>query len=142
MSCPYFQPHEPGSPGGASRSSMLPLGDFWSGHCRATPSGLYQPDHATQYRLCNLGYARGSCDRFPVGGGPDAVRFNISSDDGGPIRIAWVIERDHFPFSHGSLAWSLESGDFLPPLPDEHLVRQALAYLASYRRRKAEAFVR
>ena|ERR1044071_8452017 len=142
MPCPYFQPHEPGSPGGASRSSMLPLGDFWSGQCRAVPATVFQPDHATQYRLCNLGYARESCDRFPGGDAPDAVRFNVSNDDGDPIRIAWVIERGHLPFSHGLLAYSLESGGFLQPVPDEHLERQALAYVSSYRRRKAEASVR
>ena len=118
---------------------MLPLGDFWSGHCRAVPAGLFEPDHATQYHLCNLGYAREACGRFPGGTAPDAVRFNISNDDGDPVRVAWVIERNHFPVAHGSLSYSLESYGFLAPLPDEHLVRQALAYMASYRRRKAEA---
>jgi hypothetical protein len=142
MPCPYFQPHQPDSTGGGTRSSMLPLGDFWSGHCRAGSAELFQPDPSTQYRLCNLGYARDTCGRFPAGGGPDAVRFHIAGDDGDAILVAWVTERDHFPFAHGSFAWSRQSGDFFRPLVDEHLAGQAFAYVASYRRRKAEAFVR
>jgi hypothetical protein len=121
---------------------MLPLGDFWSGSCRAGSAGPFQPEASIQYRLCNLGYARETCGHFPAGVGPDAVRFQIAGDDGEAILIAWVKERDHLPFAHGSFTWSRQSGEFLTPVGDEHLAGQAFAYVASYRHRKAEAFVR
>jgi hypothetical protein len=140
MPCPYFQPVQACA---TPATGLLPLGDFWTGHCRAVADRTFEPGQAAQYRLCNLGYARGSCEFFPAGEGPDAVRFTISRDDGqGLIGIAWVMERDHLPFSHGSLDYSSESGEFLASPAVDGLGRQALAYVRTYQRRKAEAFVR
>ena len=47
---------------------------------------------------CNLGYARGECDRLPEGSA-DAIRLSLASAD----RLLWVIERDHLPVEHGAL---------------------------------------
>ena len=109
---------------------MLPLGGVWEGLCRALPGEAHQPDHAVLQPLCNLGYARGTCARFPAGDGPDAVRFTVSGDDGATVRLYYVIERDHHPFAHGPV----EAGQSATLL-----ARQAEAYLRSYRRRKMEA---
>src|SRR6185436_3807782 len=103
MACPYFFPVERRSSAVGARDAMLPLGDSWSGLCRAIPGALSIPDESALRPLCNLGYARGACPRFPSADGPDAVRFTISRDAGDSIRIDYVVERDHHPFAHGRL---------------------------------------
>ena len=82
-----------------------------------------------------MGYARGTCARFPQGDGPDAVRFVVAGDDGTSVRLYYVIERDHHPFAHGPL----ENLETLQGNSSALLVRQAGAYLESYRRRKSES---
>jgi hypothetical protein len=131
MSCPYFYPVEP-----RAFTAILPLGDRWAGVCRAVPHLPWQPDEAMLVRLCNLGYARGTCARFPSGDGPDAVRFTVSRDEGASLGIYYVLERDHHPFAHGPLNYSLARGTFVNPLSGEIVNRQAQAYVESYLRRK------
>lgn len=139
MSCPYFYPVEPRAPGGGAHSAMLPLGDAWAGMCRAVPDRPWRPEDAMLRPLCNLGYARGQCAHFPPDDGPDAVRFAVSRDDGASLRVYYVIERDHHPFAHGPLDYSLAAGDFVNPPSFENVGRQARAYVESYLRRKKEA---
>jgi hypothetical protein len=144
MACPYFYPVEARAQPG--QNAMLPLGDAWAGVCRADPHRPWQPDEAILRPLCNLGYARGNCARFPApnspAGGPDAVRFSVSDDDGACLRIYLVVESDHLPYAHRPLEYSRASGAFLDPPPDETISRQARAYVESYLRRKSEAFDR
>jgi hypothetical protein len=131
MSCPYFYPVEP-----RAITAILPLGDRWAGVCRAVPDLPWQPDEAMLQHLCNLGYARETCARFPSGDGPDAVRFTVSRDQGDSLRIYYVLERDHHPLAHGPLEYSVAGGAFLNPLAGATLSRQAEAYVESYLRRK------
>ena len=135
MSCPYFDPVAPWGPGSGPENAMLPLGGVWDGLCRAVPGEAWQPDRATLQPLCNLGYARGICARFPNGDGPDAVRFAVAGDDGANVRLYYVIERDHHPFAHGRL----DDLDGPPGNSSPLLARQAGAYIRSYLRRKREA---
>jgi len=115
------------------RYAMLPLGGFWDGVCHARGSGdPWRPDEDTVLPLCNLGYARGYCDRFPQEDGPDAVRFAILGDDGSSIRLRYTAERDHYPHAHGALELSRPLAG--PPI-GELLARQAQAYVNSYLRR-------
>lgn len=137
MACPYFDPVRPREACGPQHA-MLPLGDVWSGVCRA-PQRTWQPDESVVMPLCNLGYARGTCGEFPPDEGPDAVRFTVSSDQGDAVRIYYVMERDHHPYSHGPLEYSCERREFSAPPSSEILGRQARAYIDSYLRRKAEA---
>ena len=139
MACPYFFPVEPRTAGSNPQHAMLPLGASWTGSCQAVPDASWQPDDTTLRSLCNLGYARGNCSRFPCDDGPDAVRFTISRDDGRSLRIYYVVERDHHPFAHGPLDYSLAGQRFADPPPGETMGRQARAYVESYLRRKAEA---
>ena len=119
---------------------MLPLGGAWSGVCRAIPGDAWQPEAADLERRCNLGYARGVCSRFPDDGGPDAIRFTISGDDGAVLRLYYVAERDHHPFAHGPLEYSRAAAAATQPHAcHETLDAQATAYAASYLRRKSEA---
>jgi hypothetical protein len=142
MACPYFDPVRPRTIAIGAPGAMLPLGDDWVGLCRATTGQPWEPDEASLATLCNLGYARGSCPRFPADEGdrgPDAVRFTISRDDGGSVEVYYVVERDHHPFAHGGLEFSRAAAAFIAPPPAETLHRQARAYVTSYLRRKAEA---
>ena len=116
---------------------MLPLGDSWAGICLADPQRPAPPDDASLHSLCNLGYSRHSCSRFPPDAGPDAARFAISGDDGRMIRIAWALERDHHPFDHGALEYSRASRSFEAAAVPAALLRQAAAYVASYLRLKS-----
>lgn len=135
MACPYFDPQERRTASCDVRDSMLPLGDAWAGLCRAIPSDPAVCNDTDLRPLCNLGYARGACSRFPVSEGPDAVRFTISRDAGSSLGIYYVVERDHHPFAHGPLEYSTASGA-VSGAPGELLARQAVAYVESYRRRK------
>jgi hypothetical protein len=135
MACPYFDPIERRSNACAGRDAMLPLGDSWAGLCRAIPDQPAPPDDASLRTLCNLGYARGHCSRFPADDGPDAVRFTIARDAGSTLGIAYVVERDHHPYTHGRLDYQAATGT-LADGPSDLLARQALAYVASYHRRK------
>ena len=118
---------------------MLPLGDAWAGLCRAGAGPAWQPDQTVLDPLCLLGYARSRCHRFPHNDpGADAVRFTISGDNGVSLHLYYVLERDHHPFAHGPLEYSLTAGRFLQAPAGEILSRQAEAYVQSYLRRKTE----
>jgi hypothetical protein len=135
MPCPFFDPVRPRGSAPDPRTAMLPLGDSWTGICIADPLHPTPADDSVLHPLCNLGYARHTCNRFPASSGPDAARFSIARDDSDAIRIAWVLERDHHPFGHGMLTWSRADRDFTAP-DSAAPVRQARAYVASYLRRK------
>jgi hypothetical protein len=140
MSCPYFDPVEPQPLAGDTQLAMLPLGDAWKGTCHADPREIVQAGESALRPLCNLGYARGICSRFPTDDqGPDAARFTIRQDDGASLRLYYVLERDHQPFAHGALEYPLDGNSFTAA-PDGILTgRQARAYVASYLRRKTAA---
>src|ERR1035438_1653010 len=104
----------------------MPLGDAWSGVCRAAPDREWLPDANTLQQLCNFGYAREKCARVPADT-PDAVR------------IYWVMEKDHLPFAHGPLEYSRAEADFWTAHPDACITQQALAYLGSYLHRKGDS---
>ena len=142
MACPYFYPVErhPGELG--LSSTILPLGDAWSGICRASAQPR-RPEEAQLRPLCYFGYARDRCDFFPKDdAGPDADRFTIASDDGSIIGIHYVQERDHHPFAQGWLKYSRGGNGLVESPRSETVARQAEAYAESYRRRKSEAFAR
>jgi hypothetical protein len=83
-----------------------------------------------------MGYARGTCSRFPIAPGPDAVRFTIASDSGRTIVLSFAIEKNHHPHAQGALEFSREDGRFIVDYPDPVIEKQAGAYLATYMRRK------
>jgi hypothetical protein len=137
MACPYFMPRERAAQATGQPMPPAPLGDTWSGFCCAGP-GEWQPDAHTVEQLCNFGYARDRCARLPADA-PDAVRFSISHDQDGLIRIYWVMEKAHLPFAHGSLEYSPGTMQFHPTHPDACVAGQAQAYVSSYLRRKGES---
>ena len=123
----------------------VPLGDSWMGICRAAAEPPVEPDTDLLYSLCNFGYARGRCPRFAAEDpGPDAVRFAITRVAAPSLDLCYVLERNHHPFAHGSLSYSLAAGCFLESTegaaPPEIVVRQAEAYVRSYLRRQPEDY--
>jgi hypothetical protein len=142
MACPYFHALKARSQTDNSRSAMLPLGDAWDGFCGAHPESPWQPDEITLLSQCNLGYARGSCARFPDSDGPDAARFTISHDGAETVRLYYVLERDHRPWAHGPLLYSRAGARFADAAADEQTLGLARAYVESYLRRISEASAR
>ncbi len=118
----------------------LPLGDAWRGICRAATGQPFEPEPAMLVPFCHLGYARGRCAHFPQSDpGADAVRFAVDRESSAEVGLYYVLERDHHPFSHGRLLYSLTRGAFPEELGDT-LLRQAEAYIESYLRRRKEPF--
>jgi hypothetical protein len=135
MACPCFFPVEPMPLATGKRNPPMPLGDAWSGICRAAPAGEWRPDPNTVQQFCNFGYAREKCARVPAAAA-DAVRFSISHDRDGLIRIYWVMEKDHLPFAHGPLDYSRAEAAFRAAHPDACVAQQAQAFINGYLRRK------
>lgn len=118
----------------------MPLGGTFTGTCHADPQQPVPPDESALHRLCNIGYARGVCPRFPAADpGPDAARFTLSSDDGATLRMYYVLERDHQPFAHGRLEFTIREQTFADAPRGDLTARQAAAYAASYLERRSAA---
>ena len=73
----------------------LPLGQAYQGLCHAANA---DPPTGARLKLCNLGYARGRCDRFPPAHDVDANRFSRAADGS----IVWIEEADHAPLRFAS----------------------------------------
>lgn len=99
MPCPFFEPCVVLETGPWTHRPRLPLGEAYSGICRAGRSGEAAsgeaPSEDRQRELCNHGYARGVCERFPVSCAADAVRFSVTSEQ--PLRLIYILEKDYAP---------------------------------------------
>ena len=137
MACPYFLPARRLDLGAWVRSPRLPLGDPYAGACHARPGDIVEPNETRQRELCNCGYARGRCDRFPGDSAADAVRFSITGDDAGLVRLVYIVEKDHAPAEHGALEYAVDEARLDGPHISELLARQAGAFLESYLRRRS-----
>jgi hypothetical protein len=126
MACPYFFPVARFETSPWSVPPRLPLGDAFSGECRA--KSRIQPDETRMREVCNLGYGRHGCDQFPERSAADAVRFHVSQDSGELIKIQYVFEKDCWPGEHGDAT----------DLTNEIVRRQAQVFLESYLRRRNE----
>lgn len=91
MPCPFFFPLQPLVETEWSRPPRAPLGQLFAGECHAS-----QPPAAADHALCNFGYARRECARFPAEAPFDAVRFARQGD-----AVLYVFEKDHAPAEHG-----------------------------------------
>jgi hypothetical protein len=126
MACPFFKPLRRLDSGGWSPAPRLPLGDAWAGEC--TVDGTGQPPETIQRDICNSGYARGRCDRFPNDATADAVRFSITPAG----RLIYILEKDHAPVEHGEMDVACD--------PREPLASQARAFVESYQTRIPSVF--
>ncbi len=136
MACPYFYPQERFDEKTWMKHPRLPLGDPYTGVCCVDPMREWRPDMATVRDLCNQGYARQRCTRFPKDAGPDARRFSVITDDENVLKIFYVSERDHAPLDHGDLEFSTSTEQIVSGPDNAMLKQQAVAYVRSYLRRK------
>lgn len=82
--------------------------------------------------LCNFGYARGICGRFPADAPFDAARFSIlRGNTPGIAQILYVLERAHAPAKHGTITYYTKEDRIEGTEGSEVLEAQARAYLAA-----------
>jgi hypothetical protein len=110
----------------------MPLGEAYSGVCRARADEFHVPSETHLRDICNCGYARGVCDRFPSGDAEDAVRFSAAQPENGRLTLIYLFEKDHAPVRHGVLEFSIEQNAFIDAQADAQadavLLRQARAF--------------
>ena len=136
MACPFFMPLVRLDHSAGAHAPRLPLGDLYRGVCHARPASLIEPPQPAQRDLCNCGYARGRCDRFPDDAAADAVRFSVTGDQDGQVRVVYIIEKNHSPAEHGALEYSIAGAELSGIRTSELLAGQAGAFLQSYLRRR------
>ena len=135
MACPFFYATEKFAERRWLAHPQVPLGDPYDGECHARQDG-YRPGDEELRNLCNLGYVRKTCPRFPQDAGPDAVRFSVSRDEQQRIVIRYVQERDHRPWEHGWLEYHVREQKFVQPHANRIVNRLAEAYAEAYLRRR------
>jgi hypothetical protein len=118
--------------GAWTHAPRLPLGDPYRGVCRAHPAEVFEPPEPAQRDLCNCGYARGHCDRFPEDGAADAVRFSVTGDRDGRVKLVYIFEKDHAPAGHGALEYEIHDSRLSGVSLGEVLACQARAFIQSY----------
>lgn len=129
MACPFFEPRTKFGEGPWDPAPRLPLGEAWGGVCVSPGSTSQEPDESKQREICNTGYARGRCPRFPSNAEADAVRFSAVQDGEGVLRIVYVLEKDHAPLRHGLLIYS--EGKFIGDPLENPLLEQAHAFVSA-----------
>ena len=106
-------------------TGRAPLGAIFEGECER---------HGTaEARYCNFGYARGLCGGFPDESAVDAVRFSVSGNADGVVKIVWILEKDHAPVDHGLLEYTKSTGAF-DAEPAGVLAVQARVFVENYLR--------
>jgi hypothetical protein len=130
VACPFFMPVQILEGGAWIHPSRLPLGGGWSGYCQAPGHAGVRPSDQELQDSCNLGYAK--CSRIPEQRVSDAVRFGIASDRGSEIVLSYVLEKSHYPASHGSLNCNLLTGCWASPHPDGRIQKMAECFLQAY----------
>jgi hypothetical protein len=118
MACPFFLPRVRLDDSAWDPPPRMPLGAAWSGVCSLAPSEEIPEPRLRE--MCNLGYARGICARFPPDAQADAHRFSFQSNG----EVVYVIEKRHAPVKHG-----VSTGTFADPV----LEAQVTAFQASFK---------
>jgi hypothetical protein len=136
MACPFFDPTERLDQKLWPHPSRLPLGAGFAGTCRARPGEDYQPSPTALRDWCNLGYGAAGCGRFPKDGAPEAVRFTVTSDAGGVVRLQYVVEKAYLPWESGTLEFDRSRSAFRAAPQNPLLARQAQVYVDNYLRRR------
>jgi hypothetical protein len=119
-----------------THAPRLPLGDPYRGACHAHSSEVFEPDEIDLRDLCNCGYARGRCERFPQESVADAARFSIAADEDDRVQLIYVLEKDYAPVEYGALHYAVGQDRMTGAQLSMPLERQARAFLESYLRRR------
>jgi len=137
VACPFFMPVERLDQDLWILPPRLPLSDAFRGVCHAH-SEPFDPPERSLRELCNCGYARGRCERFPADTAADAVRFSITGEQDGIVRLVYIVEHDYAPAEHGVLEYSIPESQLNGQVSDV-LAAQARAFLASHLRRALDS---
>jgi hypothetical protein len=133
VACPFFFPTERIN-NGWQFPARLPLGDGFKGTCRAGAEEIC-PSEDELRDYCNIGYA-GGCARIPAQRLADGIRFALARDDESRIVLHYVSERFHEPVEYGRLEYDCQTQQWLAPMRDPCLQRQAECYIAVYLERR------
>jgi|SRR5271165_2620309 len=136
MPCVYFEPTAPAADP-LHYGTRLPLIEEYDGRCHAM-SGAPAAIGQLRWQCCNQGYSLGRCSQFPADGFGGALRYSVTSHMEDSLELVWIEERDHAPFRHGSLHFTISTGCFLETGQDTPVAAQALAYCRSYLKRCRE----
>jgi hypothetical protein len=120
MACPLFLPASP----------LSGFSDLHDGRCAAERELPISSD--TLRLCCNIGYARGVCERA-AREEVDAIRVLVKANRGGTIEVAWSMERNHHPVAVGSVEVTGSASC------DQPLERQARACAEAYLRQTGAA---
>ncbi len=131
VACPFFYATHRHSNWMSQRP--VPLGDFYRGECRSQ-TDPYIPDDERLF-LCNLGYAREECPRFPAESRADQTRFAIAENTPFRLMIRVVQESAYRPLASLTLEFDLERQVWTASHSDPMIQRQAEAYVEAYLRR-------
>ncbi len=134
MSCPYFYPVAPLEEDLWAVPPRLPLLEAYSGECHSAAEP-HQPAGSVLRSVCNSGYPRGRCERFPPDAPSDAVRFHVTTVTSQLMRLQYVFEKNCRPVEFGELVYSQAQRRFSAPLAGAAAARQATAFIESYLRR-------
>ncbi len=135
MPCPFFLPlRRVDESGRWEHAPRLPLIDLYFGVCRARPGEVIEAEESVQRDLCNCGYARGRCDRFPGDAAADAVRFSVVAEAENSLRVMQILEREHVPVEHRELEYMVASAAFVDPPSSDIVLAQARVFVQSYLR--------
>jgi hypothetical protein len=136
VACPFFAPSRRLGTTGWIRPPRFPLGDSFAGACHAQPADIVEPPESRLRELCNCGYARDRCDRFPGNSAADAVRFSVTDDAPTRLSVVYVVEKDHAPVEFGTLEYLIADARLNKAPISDILAHQARAFLESYLRRR------
>jgi hypothetical protein len=136
VACPFFWPVERHEAELWPHRRRLPLGDGFSGECRAPGCTDRKPEDDLLKESCNLGYAT-ACPHLPKDRHADAVHFSASGE--GVVRVNYVTEKDHAPREHGMLEFDTATLTWRNVHSDENVQRMAECYLEAWLARRVRA---
>lgn len=130
MACPYFEPRSiAASP--LHANARLPLIEEYEGLCRVAAEPFAAPAD-TQFRLCNQGYPRGGCERFPSDETRSCLRYELLSRSEDIFEVMIIAERDYAPVEWRVVKYSFAAGTVEPEMSDACMRAQLAAFCRAY----------
>lgn len=128
MSCQFFEPLAPVLDP-QFRNGRLPLIQEHEGMCHAGGADTF-----ANGPVCNHGYARGNCERFPKEEPSIALRYSVLRCDGRELEVLCIAEENHVPVRSRRLHFSPDLNRLSEMDLDACLAAQAIAFSRSYLR--------